>query len=140
MVHHRLAYLTEMQGIREESYLKILKKHLIRFFEKSITNGSYFGVIAEINNKAAGYGGMVIRHIPGDLNKPFYLEADILNMYTLPEFRRMGVGQAIVKAIEKEAVILGISKLTLHTSKDGEKLYRSSGFSEPAFPFLEKIL
>lgn len=35
---------------------------------------------------------------------------------------------------------LGISKVALHTSKDGEILYRKFGFSEPVYPYLELVL
>jgi len=39
-----------------------------------------------------------------------------------------------------EARERGISKVSLHTTKDGEKLYRKFGFSEPVYPVLELCL
>jgi N-acetylglutamate synthase-like GNAT family acetyltransferase len=53
----------------------------------------------------------------------------------------MGVGALILEHLLSEARTMGMSKVALHTSKDGEKLYRNYGFSEPvAYPFLELIL
>lgn len=141
MVTHRLAYLIEMQGNRDESYLKNLKKELKDYFQRNIHSGNFIALIAETEGQILGYGGMVIRHIPGDLNKSSYLEGDILNMYTLPHARKMGVGALILEHLLSEARTMGMSKVALHTSKDGEKLYRNYGFSEPvAYPFLELIL
>lgn len=37
----------------------------------------------------------------------------------------------------KEAKNRGISKISLHTTKAGEKLYRKFGFKEPVYPVLE---
>ena len=87
-----------------------------------------------------GFGGMIVKEIPGDFSKPTYLEGDILNMYTIPEARRKGIAQLILKALLEEAVKLGISKVALHTSKDGEHLYRGNGFTEPVYPYLELVL
>jgi GNAT superfamily N-acetyltransferase len=83
---------------------------------------------------------MVIKEIPGDSGKSSYLEGDILNMYTVPEARRQGVSSMILEQLLAEAKLMGISKVALHTSKDGEILYRKFGFSEPVYPYLELVL
>jgi GNAT superfamily N-acetyltransferase len=140
MTAHRMAYLTEMQGEREPEYLKKLEMELAEYFREHIQSGSFFALVAESEGEILGYGGMVLRSIPGDLNKPAYLEGDILNMYTLPAARRRGVGTLILQGLLEKARSLGMSKVGLHTSKDGEMLYRSFGFSEPVYPYLELVL
>ncbi len=140
MTEHRLAYLAEMQGSRTNDYISTLREELISFFRRAIAGEWMVALVAESNGQAIAYGAMVIRQIPGDLNKPFYLEADVLNMYTLPEFRRQGVSTLILQRLIEEARDAGISKLALHTSEAGEKMYRNSGFSDPLYPVLEKIL
>ena len=80
---------------------------------------------------------MVIKKIPGDFNKSVYLEGDILNMYTLPFARNRGVSSLILKRLIKEASERGISKISLHTTKAGEKVYRKFGFDNPVYPVLE---
>lgn len=83
---------------------------------------------------------MVIKSIPGDFNKSSYLEGDILNMYTIPQARRKGISAMILEHLIEEARSRGISKISLHTSKDGERLYRKYNFSEPSYPVLELCL
>jgi ribosomal protein S18 acetylase RimI-like enzyme len=140
MTAHRIDYLIEMQGERDESYLQLLKKQLEEYFRKNIASGSFFAVVATFEDQILGYGAMVLRNIPGDLGKASYLEGDILNMYTLPYARRQGIGTLILKQLLTDASLMGLSKVALHTSKDGEKLYRNFGFNEPLFPYLELMI
>ena len=140
MTAHRLAYLIEMQGERPPEYLEKLKRELEAYFSDHIRSDNFIALVAVSQNRIMGYGALVLRSIPGDLNKPSYLEGDILNMYTLPHVRRQGVGTLILEKLLELARSKGLSKVGLHTSKDGEHLYRSFGFSEPIYPYLELIL
>jgi GNAT superfamily N-acetyltransferase len=137
MTAHRMSYLTEMQGDRSADYMQNLETGLAEYFRVHIQSGSFVALVAESEGEILGYGAMVVRSIPGDLNKTSYMEADILNMYTLPHARRMGVGTHILEGLLDKARSMGMSKVALHTSKDGEMLYRGFGFHEPVYPYLE---
>lgn len=140
MTAHRLAYLTELQGERDENYKKELRKELEKYFREGIEAGSFFAFLAEYNHEPVAFGGMVIKCIPGDFSRASYLEGDILNMYTIPEVRRNGISSLILTELLNEAKNMGISKVSLHTSKDGEKLYKKYGFKEPEYPVLEFLI
>ena len=140
LTSYRLAYLTEMQVERSEEYRKKLKNDLIQYFSEALSQNIFFAYLAELNGEILSFGGMVIKKIPGDFNQSAYLEGDILNMYTLPFARRKGISALILQQLLNEAHSRGISKVSLHTSKDGEKLYRKFGFSEPVYPVLEICL
>ena len=79
-------------------------------------------LLAELKGEILGFGAMVIKKIPGDFKQPFYLEGDILNMYTVPFARRKGISALILQQLLNEAHYRGISKVALHTTKAGEKL------------------
>lgn len=140
MTEHRLNYLAELQGPRSEDYKAVLKKELSGYFRKSMKEGTFYAVLAELNREMLAFGGMVIKKIPGDFNKSSYLEGDILNMYTLPKVRKKGLSSMILRELIRKAREMGISKLALHTSKDGEHMYRKFGFQEPVYPYLERGL
>lgn len=140
LISYRMAYLEEMQGNREKAFRKELQENLKNYFSTALEGNRFFAFLAELNGEAVSFGAMVLKKIPGDFNKPFYLEGDILNMYTIPSFRRKGISAMILEKLIEEAKKRGISKVSLHTSKDGEKLYRKFGFSEPVFPVLELCL
>ena len=140
MAAARINYLTEMQGERSEEYLQELQQNLQSFFKQTMSEGSFFALQAEYEGKIVSYGGMILKKIPGDLNQSSYLEGEILNMYTLPEYRRRGISSLVLKKLLEEARIMGLSKVALHCSKTGELLYRKFGFSNPVFPYLELII
>lgn len=137
MISHRIDYLTEMQGERKPAFVEELRNEMSAYFHKSLANGSFIALVAEYDGNIVAYGGLVLREIPGDFNRSTYLEGDILNMYTIPKARRMGISTLILNQLLTEAKSLGVTKLALHTSKDGEKLYRSFGFNKPVYPYLE---
>jgi hypothetical protein len=140
MILHRINYLTEMQGERDISSIEKLKVELKVFFENGIKSGNFFALVAKNKQITVSYGAIILHTVPGDFNSSSYLEGDILNMYTIPEARKQGISTLILKQIIAEAKHLGVSKLALHTSVSGEKLYRSAGFSNPEFPYLELVL
>lgn len=137
---YRMAYLAEMQGERSIEYQEKLRIELTRYFAEALAENRLFAFLAELNGEALSFGAMVLKKIPGDFNQSSYLEGDILNMYTVPFARRKGISALILQQLITEARYRGVTKVSLHTSKDGEKLYRKFGFAEPIFPVLEICL
>ena len=140
LVDYRLKYLTELQGEQVVQNTETTREELENYFGTAISQKRFFAFAAEFDGVVVSFGGMVIKEIPGDFSSSTYLEGDILNMYTVPTVRRKGISQLILNALLKEAVTLGISKVALHTSKDGEHLYRKNGFAEPVYPYLELVI
>lgn len=137
MTTYRMNYLAEMQGERNEEFQQKLKCELYQYFSDAIAEDRLFAFMAEQDEVALSFGAMVLKKIPGDFNQTSYLEGDILNMYTVPFARRKGISGMILQELLNEAHNRGISKVSLHTSKEGEKLYRKLGFTEPIYPVLE---
>jgi GNAT superfamily N-acetyltransferase len=140
LTNYRLAYLTEMQGEQSDEYHQKLRNELNAYFTEALAENRFFAYLAELKGEILSFGAMVIKTIPGDFNQSSYLEGDILNMFTIPVARRNGISAMILQQLINEARNRGISKIALHTSKDGEKLYRKFGFSEPIYPVLELCL
>ena len=140
LVDYRIEYLTELQGKNETANIAEVKSGLHNYFDKAFSDERCFAFIALQEKKILGFGAMIVKQIPGDFQQQTYLEGDILNMYTIPEARRKGISSLILEKLLNEAFSIGISKVALHTSKDGEKLYRKFGFSEPVYPYFELII
>lgn len=137
---YRMAYLTELQGEQTVEYQKQLKKELNAYFTEALAEKRFFAYLAELKGEILSFGAMVIKKIPGDFNQSSYLEGDILNMFTIPVARRNGISAMILQQLINEARNRGISKISLHTTKDAEKLYRKFGFDDPVYPILELCL
>lgn len=137
MVGYRIQYLIELQGERPASVVAELKNELTKYFITGIQNGSVIALVAVLEQKPVAYGAVVLRSVPGDFNGTAYVEGDVLNMYTIPEARRLGISKMLLLRLIDEAQRQGVSKLALHTTAAGEKLYRSVGFHNPVYPYLE---
>ena len=147
LVKYRMAYLAELKGNATSAQDSATEQGLYLYFKEAIEQEQVFAFMAVLEGKGeaeavleaevVSFGAMVVKKIPGDFDQPVYLEGDILNMYTLPAHRKKGISTLILKRLIEEAKKRGISKIALHTTKAGEKLYRKEGFQEPIYPVLE---
>jgi ribosomal protein S18 acetylase RimI-like enzyme len=55
-------------------------------------------------------------------------EAIILNVYVDPAWRRRGVGEALMRSVLSALAEPNISRIVLHASDDGRRLYQRLGF------------
>ncbi|HHT65460.1 MAG: ribosomal protein S18-alanine N-acetyltransferase [Caldicoprobacterales bacterium] len=81
----------------------------------------YFSVRAD--KQLIGYGGMWM----------ILDEAHITNIAVHPDYRRQGVGRLIMETLMKEAVRMGMERMTLEvrvSNKAAVSLYKSLGFEE----------
>jgi len=149
-VKYRMAYLTELNisatvksesigsgNATPKSQIDFTQKELYNYFKEAIEQERIFAFMAELEGEVVSFGAMVVKKIPGDFDQAVYLEGDILNMYTVPNQRKKGFSALILKRLIDEAKNRGISKIALHTTKAGEKLYKNQGFQEPIYPVLE---
>jgi GNAT superfamily N-acetyltransferase len=75
--------------------------------------------------------GWLNPHLVGTRN-PTARTGYIANMSTDPAYRRRGHGRATLVALLDWMRDTGVTAVDLHASRDGEHLYRSVGFAEPA--------
>lgn len=98
-----------------------------RFFteSRSATSRSW---VAEVDDRVVAVGTVALfarPPYPGNLEGS---EAYLLNMYTLPEYRKRGLAKAILRQAMLFAESAGFKKIWLHTTAAGRRLYESCGF------------
>ena len=87
MVRNRISYLIEIMGTKKTHDRVKTEAEMKLHFQRKIAEGSIIALVATHNDVPVSYGALVIKEIPGDLDHSIYYEADILNMYTIPEAR-----------------------------------------------------
>jgi GNAT superfamily N-acetyltransferase len=137
LVDYRVEFLNELHNHRENDETKVVRKSLLEYFTKAIPSGDFIAWVAECDGKIVATSGMVVWQKPAtyggvESGRLGYL----LNFYTIPEARRKGIATRLLNELIKEARLLGLRYLHLHASKDGEPIYRKSGFVEPHMPEL----
>ena len=115
-------------------WLQLFKEY-IEFYESKLSDTQYeltwqrinsefnmHGLLAEIDGQIIGLAHYVFRPDTWEIEDFCYLE----DLYVDPEVRGVGVGRALIKAVEQIAIKKGSKRLYLTTAEDNEvarKLY-----------------
>ena len=91
-----------------------------------LVDGRYRGWLAEADGEPlAGIGLVLLDWCPGPSHPDTDRRGLVLNLYVEPQHRRRGLAKALLKRVEDEARILGVTFLVLHASKTGRPVYES---------------
>ena len=77
---------------------------------------------------AAGCGSVCITQLMPTCDNPGGKCATVMNMYTAPQHRRKGIGQAVLAKLVAYAKQQGCGRILLEASEQGRLLYEKNGF------------
>jgi len=107
----------------------LLEAAIIRYIVQAMPAGTFRSWVVEHEGAIVSGGGLQLRTL---MPRPGYVygepEGLIVSMWTEPEHRRRGLGRQIVDAILNWGRANGVTRFTLHASKDGRPLYELYGF------------
>ncbi len=119
----------EDMGERDTAALEAMQASTSAFLEKALSAGLFRGWLAETRaGRVVAGGGMMI--VPW-LSRPVDPEprrAWILNVYTYPEYRRLGIARRLMQTVIDWCRQAGFQSVSLHSSDEGRPLYESLGF------------
>ena len=107
-----------------------MARHTLDFFQEGIQNGTFIAFLAEVGETIVGTSGMVFYRVPPTYQNIYGKSAYLMNMYTLPEYRKQGIGTNLLQCIMDEAQKRGVVKITLNASAMGKPLYEKYGFTD----------
>lgn len=140
LVEYRVRFAIELKGERPSEVVNELKQQLTDYFLKATADCTCISFIAKSGNTIAGIGSVHIREMPGNFKNPSGKWGYIMNMYTVPEFRKQGICTAILKLLIDEGKKAGVTAFELHATDSGEKVYLKNGFEFHKEPTLRKYL
>jgi len=133
LARHRAAMFRDMGRLVPDCEAPLVAA-ATAYFKEAIPRGDYLGWVAEgSSSEPVGGAGVQLRPIlprprpPGDAIE-LGPEAIILNVYVEPEWRRRGVGKALMRAVLAALAERSIRRVVLHASHDGRRLYERLGF------------
>ncbi|HVT83475.1 MAG TPA: GNAT family N-acetyltransferase [Phycisphaerae bacterium] len=126
LVTLRARFLAEISSADPSSPELLLA--LRRYFQTAIPAGEFFGAVGLVGAQTVAAGGLVFHTHPPTSKNLAGREAYIMNMYTLPEFRRRGVGAAVLRKLVEHAHTSGYIRVTLHALPEGRSIYEECGF------------
>jgi GNAT superfamily N-acetyltransferase len=136
IAQHRVCMFAEMKLLAPVESPAMIER-TVRLLERAIPSGEYVGWLAvdrEDPRVVAGGAGLQQRTV---LPFPFGegrgvgsgREALVINVYTEPRFRRLGLARRMMEALIDWSRTAGIERIALHASPDGRPLYESLGFT-----------
>jgi len=128
LAHRRLMFFD--MGYRDESALESMIRHSRPGIRKYLADGSYRGWFAVSPNGqvAAGAGLIITSLVSGPLRPEQTSRPYLLNVYTYPQFRKMGLARRLTEQAIAYCRKENFGILWLHASEYGRSLYESLGF------------
>jgi ribosomal protein S18 acetylase RimI-like enzyme len=128
IVAHRRAMFRDM-GYSNTETLDSMAARFLPWLEAKMRAGEYLAWLAgaDANLIVAG-AGLWLMDWPPHLLGSSGRRGNILNVYTEPEFRRMGLARRLTQAAIDWCKANGIDYVILHASDQGRRLYESLGF------------
>jgi GNAT superfamily N-acetyltransferase len=118
----------EDMGHRESEALLRMVSTSREYLSQAIPAGSFRGWFATIENKVVAGGAVILVPWPSHTYDGECRRANILNVYTYPEFRRKGIARQLMEFMIEWCRNQGLAMVYLHASQDGRALYESLGF------------
>ena len=93
-------------------------------------NGDQTTVLAIDDDQVIGCASISYVRIMPTFDHPTGKRAHLMNVYTRSEYRRQGIACKMVSMLLDEAWRLGVTEVSLDSTKSGRPLYQSMGFTD----------
>jgi ribosomal protein S18 acetylase RimI-like enzyme len=128
VLHHRRQMFYDM-GHQDAGELDAMVATSRPYFAQGLAHGSYRAWMAEDRNcSVVAGGGIVIMPWPSHPRDPQPRRAMILNVFTEPEYRRLGLARRLMVTMLDWLRQEKFGTVSLHASEYGRSLYESLGF------------
>lgn len=105
---------------------QIIRSYMV----ENLPSGKFIAFVALAGNHIVSTSGLVFIQLPPSSNNPSGLEAYIMNMYTLPDWRKRGLATKLFEMLLEYIRAEGITKVWLRATDMGKPIYRGFGFEE----------
>lgn len=139
LVSLRMALLRESGLAAHDEHGLALAQATREYFERAIPTGQFRVWIAEAGGQIVASSGLVFCERPPLVDNLSGIEAYVMNMYTLPEWRGRGIATALIAEMVRFAQQIGARRVFLHATPVGEPIYQKIGFVSQSNEMLLKF-
>ena len=116
---NKLDKSVDMTAIKEQSY---------DYYQKALSNKTHIAYLVFDGEKFVGTGGISFFRVMPTFNNPSGNKAYIMNMYTSPCYRRIGIAYKPLDLLVFLAKERKITSISLEATEMGRPLYKKYGF------------
>lgn len=134
LVDIRVRFLRAIKEIRGEDEPP-LRSELAAMFGRGISSGKTMYWLARYGDEIAASCALLFprgrgNRVAGSGRVWQARRAELMGVYTLPSFRRMGAASALLRHVIARARDLGLKELYLQPTDEARELYRKAGFAD----------
>ncbi|MBD5469626.1 MAG: GNAT family N-acetyltransferase [Lachnospiraceae bacterium] len=124
----RIIILRAANQLSDDTDMSEVKKQSYDYYKKSLCDGTHIAYLIFDKDRFAGSGGVSFFQVMPTYHNPSGKKAYIMNMYTNPEYRRMGIAYQTLDMLVKDTKSMGITAISLEATAMGRPLYEKYGF------------
>lgn len=124
----RIEVLRAANGLGEDVDMSEIEKNSYSYYMSALENGGHTAYLVFDGEQFIGAGGISYYSVMPTCDEPTGNKAYIMNMYTVPEYRRQGIAFKTLDLLIKDARSKGVRTITLEATEMGKPLYEKYGF------------
>lgn len=129
LVKLRIRYLLEDNGEIDQSVLAEITDNLPGYFQRHL-NEDLFVYVCRDWGVIVSCCFLCITEKPSNPSFISGRTGTVMNVYTEPEYREMGLARRLMKMLLDEAVNMKLDFVELKATESGYKMYKSLGFED----------
>ncbi len=115
-------------GIDDPKVLGRIAEASRKYFLENMPTGLFRVWVVETDGELVGSIGLVVHSAPPRPSNLVGKTGYIMNLVTLPAWRRRGIARALLSHVIEVLRVEGVPLVTLHASEEGRGLYEDLGF------------
>ena len=124
----RIEVLRAANGLDDSIDMTRVERESRAYYENALSNGSHTAYLVFDGDVFIGAGGISYYTVMPTFRNPTGRKAYIMNMYTRPDYRRMGIATKTLDLLIQDAKKRGVTSISLEATDMGRKLYERYGF------------
>lgn len=127
-VQLRLKLFRETGDLQSEEPSPALIEATRTYLVNNLPTEQFIAWIAEAEGRIVGISGLTFFEKPPTDRNLSGLEAYVMNMYTVPEWRAKGIATALLQEVIRLVKTTNARRIWLRTTQDGQSVYEKCGF------------
>ncbi len=124
----RIEVLRAANGLPGDTDMAEVRRRSEAYYRKALADGTHTAYLVFDTDRFVGAGGISYYQVMPTYHNPTGNKAYIMNMYTRPEYRRMGIAGRTLDLLIRDARERGVVSVSLEATAMGRPLYERRGF------------
>ena len=124
----RIEVLRAANRLPEYADLSEVKEQTDAYYRKALKEDTHTAYLVFDGETIIGTGGISYYQVMPTVHNPTGRKAYVMNIYTKPSYRRMGIASRTLDLLVQDAKSRGITAISLEATEMGRPLYEAYGF------------